>query len=73
MQVFKTRLEANSMFLEARSQAALQECCSKHSRICAHNPCSVHQLLVQMKYSAQNKNNEVLCDAIRYVYLLFFL
>lgn len=57
MQVFKTRLKASTVFLEARSWATLQDCYSKHRRIYAHNLLSVHQLLVEMKFSAQTKNN----------------
>lgn len=57
MQVFKTQLKANGVFLEARSQTALQDSCSKRNRIHAHNPLSVHRLLVQITFAAQNKNN----------------
>lgn len=45
------------MFLEARSQATLQDCYSKHSRIHARNLLSVHQMLGVMKFFAQSKNN----------------
>lgn len=45
------------MFLEARGQATLQDCYSKHSRTHACNLLSVHQLLVQMKFSAQTNNS----------------
>lgn len=54
MQVFKSQFKPN-IFIEAR-RGTLPECHSKHNRIHDQNMLSIYQLLLQIKFSALNKN-----------------